>query len=158
MLTPLVVLCFMSWYVMKGGFRLENAMKDCYFKQPLQESFPLHIHTDTLYFPTSGILRKQTTFCDATNRFPVKWHLRNERKNSMLMTRHYLGLGAADLVVPLVKFASKPIRSSTQIWVVTHHQHGVSVLISQTSFHGETVSGVADCHLFSQATLPVQLG
>ena len=76
----------------------------------------------------------------------------------MLMVRHYLGLGAADLVVPLVKFASKPIRSSTQIWVVTHHQHGVSVLVSQRSFHGETVSGVADCHLFSQATLLVQLG
>ena len=76
----------------------------------------------------------------------------------MLMMRHYLGLGAADLVVLLVKFASKPIRSSIQIWVVTRHQHGISVLVSQTSFHGETVSGVADCHLFSQATLPVQLG
>ena len=73
----------------------------------------------------------------------------------MLMMRHYLGLGAADLVVPLVKFASKPIRSSTQIWVVTCHQH---VMSCQTSFHGETVSGVADCHLFSQATLPVLLG
>ena len=76
----------------------------------------------------------------------------------MLMMLHDLGLGAADLVVPLVKFASKPIRSSAQIWVVTRHQHGISVLLSQTSFHGETVRGVADCHLFSQATLPVQLG
>ena len=72
MLTPLVVLCFMSWYVMKGGFRLENIMKDCYFKHPLQESFPLHIHTDTLYFPISSSIRKQTTFSDNTTGFPAK--------------------------------------------------------------------------------------
>ena len=37
-------------------------------------------------------------------------------------------------------------------WVVTH-QYGISVLVSQTSFHGETVGGVAKCHLFSQATV-----
>ena len=72
MLTPLVVLCFMLWYVMKGGFRLENIMKDCYFKHLLQESFPLHVHTDTLYFPTSSSIIKQMTFCDATTGFPAK--------------------------------------------------------------------------------------
>ena len=27
------------------------------------------------------------------------------------------------------------------------------MLVSQTSFHGETVGGVAKCHLFSQATV-----
>ena len=34
-----------------------------------------------------------------------------------------------------------------------HHQYGISVLVSQTSFRGETVGGVAKCHLFSQATV-----
>ena len=30
------------------------------------------------------------------------------------------------------------IRSTTQIWVVTHHQYGqISVLVPLTSFHGE---------------------
>ena len=72
MLTPLVVLCFMSWYVMKGGFRLENMMKDCYSKHLLPESFPLHVHTDTMYLPTSSSIRKQMTFCDATTGFPAK--------------------------------------------------------------------------------------
>ena len=44
-----------------------------------------------------------------------------------------------------------PVRSSTQIWVVMHHQYGISALVSQTSFCGETVGGVAKCQLFSPA-------
>ena len=31
----------------------------------------------------------------------------------------------------------QPIRSTTQIWVVTRHQYGISALVSQTSFGGE---------------------
>ena len=38
----------------------------------------------------------------------------------------------------------------TQIWVVTHHQYGISVLVSKTSFCGKTSGGVANCqHFFS---------
>ena len=37
-------------------------------------------------------LRKQPTFRDATTGFPGKWCLRNELRNSVLMTRHYLDL------------------------------------------------------------------
>ena len=32
---------------------------------------------------------KQPAFCGATTDFPAKWGLRNERRNSILMTRHY---------------------------------------------------------------------
>lgn len=32
-------------------------------------------------------LRKQPKFCDATNGFPAKFRVRNERRNSILMTR-----------------------------------------------------------------------
>ena len=46
-----------------------------------------------------------------------------------------------------------PIRSPTQIWVVTRHQYGISALVSQTSFGGETSGSVAKCQLFSQASL-----
>ena len=35
--------------------------------------------------------------------------------------------------------------------VVTRHQYGISALVSQTSFHGETIGGLAKCRLFSQA-------
>ena len=45
----------------------------------------------------------------------------------------------------------QPIRSTTQIWVVMRHQYGISALVSQKSFGGETSSGVAKCRLFSQA-------
>ena len=44
-------------------------------------------------------------------------------------------------------------KSTTQIWVVTRHQYGISAFVSQTSFRGETSGGVAKCWLFSQANL-----
>ena len=45
----------------------------------------------------------------------------------------------------------QPIRSTTQIWVVTRHQYGISALASHTSFGGETSGSVAKCWLFSHA-------
>ena len=50
----------------------------------------------------------------------------------------------------LVFLATQPIRSATQIWVVTGHQYGISSLVSETSSRGETSGGVAKCQLFSQ--------
>ena len=43
-------------------------------------------------------------------------------------------------------------RGTTQIWVMTRHQYGISALVSQTSFGGETSGSVAKCGLSSQAT------
>jgi len=63
----------------------------------------------------SASLRKQLTFCDATG--PQKFH-------------------TDDASLP------RSIRSSTQLCVVTHHQYGISAFVSQTSFRGETNSGV----------------
>ena len=40
-------------------------------------------------------LRKQPSFRDATTGFPAKWRLRNECRNSILITRHYPDLGIA---------------------------------------------------------------
>ena len=48
--------------------------------------------------------------------------------------------------------AERPIRSTTLIWIVTHHQYGISAIISQTSFRDETSDGVAKCRLFFHAT------
>ena len=54
----------------------------------------------------------------------------------------------------LVEANFQPIRSTTQIGLVTRHQYGISpLLVSQMSFRWETVGGVrAKCQLFSQAT------
>ena len=52
----------------------------------------------------------------------------------------------------------QPIRSTSQIWVVTRHQYGISAHISKTLFRGETTGdggtgggSVAKCLLYSQA-------
>ena len=63
-------------------------------------------------------LRKQTTFHDATTCFPAKWRLRNERRNSILMTRHYPDLGSASHWSCRVGNLLQPVRSTTQIWAV----------------------------------------
>ena len=43
----------------------------------------------------------------------------------------------------------QPIRSTAQIWVVTCHQYGISVLISQTSFVRGNSGGIVKWQLFS---------
>ena len=49
---------------------------------------------------------------------------------------------------------------ANQIWVVTRYQYGISPLVSQTLFRGETTGGVAKWRLFSQANtgnnIPIQ--
>ena len=98
-------------------------------------------------------LRKQLTCGAATTGFPTKWHLRNKRRNSILMTCHYLDLGSASDRSCRVGNLIQPIRSTTQIWVVTHHHYGISALVYQTSFGGEISGSIAKCLLFSQANL-----
>ena len=96
-------------------------------------------------------LRKQPTFGDATTGFPAKWRLRNERRNSILMTRHYPGLGSTSDWLNQISHAARAIRSTNQILVVTRHQYGISALVSHTLLDGETSGSVAKCRLFSQA-------
>ena len=55
-----------------------------------------------------------------------------------LMTRHYPDLGSASDWLNQISHPARPIRGITQIWVVTRHQYGISALVSQTSFRGET--------------------
>ena len=72
--------------------------------------------------------------------------------------RHYPGLDIASDHRLLdwscrMGYLLQPIRSTTQVWEVTRYQNGISALVSQTSFRGETIGRVAKCRLFSQATL-----
>ena len=51
-----------------------------------------------------------------------------------------------------ISHAAQPVRGSTQIWVVTpRHQYGISPLVSQTTFGGETSGSVAKCRPFFRA-------
>ena len=71
------------------------------------------------------------------------------------MTRHYPNLDSASDWSCRVGNLIQPIRSTSQIWVVTRHQYGISALVSRMSFGGETRGSVAKCWLFSQAILTV---
>ena len=121
----------------------------------LQPRYP--VFSPLLHCRTISSLRKQPTFGDATTGFPAKWRLRNERRNSTLMTRHHPDLGSASDWSRRVGNLIQPIRSTTQIWVVTRHQYGISALVSRTSFGGETSGSVAKCRLFSQAGISYRL-
>ena len=70
-------------------------------------------------------------FCDCTTGFPGKWLLRNGRRNCILITRHYPDFGCASDWSCRVENFLQPIRSTTQIWVVTRHQYGISAFVSQ---------------------------
>ena len=102
-------------------------------------------------------LRKQPTFGDATTGFPAKWRLRNEGRNSLLMTRHYPDLGSASDWLNQISHAARPIRSTTQIWVVNRHQYGISALVSQTSFGGKLVVASANVGCFLRLVVLVLL-
>ena len=78
----------------------------------------------------------------------------------MLMTLRYPDLGSASDWLKQISHEARPIRSTTQIRVVTRHQYGISALTSPTSFRGETTGGVAKCRLFCRANtgnnIPIQ--
>ena len=86
-----------------------------------------------LYFCHRNFLKpagKQPTFGDATAGFPTKWCLRNERRNSVRILCYYPDLGSSSDWSCSVENLIKPIRSTTQIWVVTRHQYEISALVS----------------------------
>ena len=82
-------------------------------------------------------LRKQPTCGDATTGFPAKWNLRNEGRKFIVMTRQYQDLGSAPYWLNQISHAARPIRSTTQIWVVTHHQYGISAHVTLTHLAGK---------------------
>ena len=97
-------------------------------------------------------LRKQPTFGGATTCFPAKsWRVRNERRNSILMTHHHPDLGCASDWLKQVSYRGTTNQKhypdlgsgSSSVWN--------SALISQTSFRGETSGDVTKCQLFSHA-------
>ena len=51
-------------------------------------------------------------------------------------------VGSASDWLNQISHAARPIRSTTQIWVVTRHQYGICALVSQMSFSGESNGSV----------------
>ena len=59
------------------------------------------------------------------------------------MTRHYPDLDSAYDCLNQISHAGRPIRRTTQIWVVARHQYGISALVSQTSIGREATGRLA---------------
>ena len=98
-----------------------------------------------------GSLRKQQTLGDTITGFPANWRLRNERRNSILMTRHYPDLDSASDWLNQIFHEERPFSSSIQIWVVTRHQYGISTLVFRTSFGGRKLVLVLTGYLHGQS-------
>ena len=73
-------------------------------------------------------------------------------KASILMTHHYPDLGSVFDCLKQISYTARPIRSTTQIWVVMSSVWNFYVA-SQTLPCGETIGGLAKCRLFSQVIL-----
>ena len=67
--------------------------------------------------------------------------------------RHYPDLGSASDWLKQISHAARPIRSTTQILVVTHRRYGNSALVSHASFRVETTRKPVVASLFFQAKL-----
>ena len=63
----------------------------------------------------------------------------------------YPDLGSTSDWLNPISHSTRPIRSTTQIRVVTRHQYEIFELVSQTSFGGKTSGSVVKFRLFSQA-------
>ena len=82
-------------------------------------------------------LKKQPSFRNATTGSPAKLSLKNERRNSIMKTRHYTDLGNASDWSCHVGNLLQPIRSHYPDPGSDGHQYGISALVSKTSFRGK---------------------
>ena len=83
-----------------------------------------------LQYQVDSSLRKQLTFdvWETSTEIPYGWRVTTQIWVMLLIGQ--------------TSHASRPIRSTTQIWEVMHHQYGISVLVSQASFSGETIGSI----------------
>ena len=105
-------------------------------------TFPLKCHRHLRILSTTLKIawensRYSTTPPLVSPRGYAKWPLRNERRNSILMTCHYPDLGSASDWSCREGNLLQPIGSIAVIWVVTRHQYGISALVPQTLFWRE---------------------
>ena len=97
-------------------------------------------------------LRKQQTFRDASAGFPRE--MTPEEQAQKFHTQFdNPSVGRSEYCFWSVDESNfQPIRSTTQIWVVTRHQYGISARFPQASVLKETSDVIAKCRLFSQST------
>ena len=113
---------------------LEIKKKIMFWAQQSHINFNVHKHGQALAI----IARENSDILPWHPWFPRKMMSEKQHRNSILMTRHYSDLGSASDWLKQISHAAQPIRSTTQIWGEMRHQYGISALVSQTSFRGQT--------------------
>ena len=97
-------------------------------------------------------MRKQPTVCDATVQLVSPrddvWETGAEIPYWWRVTTQISGN-----VFNWMKQIFNQSEALTQIWVGTRHQYGISALVFQTSFRGETSGGVAKCPRFFSGSM-----
>ena len=88
----------------------------------------------------SGSPRKGPIFRDATTCFPAKSHLRNGYEKFHIDDVHYSDLGSSSDWSFWEENLLQPIRSTTQVWLMTRHQYGISAGVPRTVFRGVLVA------------------
>ena len=66
------------------------------------------------------------------------------------MTCHFPAPGSASDWLKQISLVAQPIKSSSQVGVVTRHQYGISAPFPQTSSGGQTSGCVVKCRPFRQ--------
>ena len=102
--------------------------------------------------------RRMLTSADRHFATPSLVSPRNDCKNSTLVTYQIPDLGSASDWSYREVNMFQPIRDTTQIWIVTRHQYGISALPPKTSFRvggggGGAVLRSPNVGFCSQATL-----
>ena len=99
----------------------------------------------------------QPTFRNATTHsvFPAKCRLKKAAQKFHTGDVSPSRSGKCFLLVEANSLARRPTRSSTQIWRVKGHQHGISALVPPTSYRRELVTEWWRCEIstISQATI-----
>ena len=99
--------------------------------------------------PTTWVILSQRSFCvcSFSLEFYLSYKFSIEIQGVSSTDCNFQGLSRQDFQVACepcdlsCRMANllQPIRSTTQIWLVMHHQFGISALVSQMSFHGKPV-------------------
>ena len=95
---------------------------------------------------TPPLVSLQNDVWGMSTEIPYSWHVTTQSRVVLLF-----GHATRE-----IRF--KPIRSTIQIWVVMHDQNGISAVVPQTSFWGETSGGSQNACFLRLCTLQYKQG
>ena len=105
-------------------------------------------------------LSKRPTFREVTNGFPTKWRLRNDCRNSLLMTCHYPDLGSASDCLKIC-FNQPEALTTSNLWMIrtslqSLYSHRRTLKLMQVRLSSGIARPQDNQHLWSRGKWMVQ--